>query len=44
MREFDADLIGVALERHLCRFPDGVRYVLLLGPVAGHDMVLAKTT
>ncbi len=43
-RELSAGYVDVAFERHLGGFPDGERYVRLLGPVAGDHVVLVQTT
>ncbi|HEX9341588.1 MAG TPA: ribose-phosphate diphosphokinase [Thermoplasmata archaeon] len=43
-RELSAEYVDVAFERHPGGFPDGERYVRLLGPVAGEHVVLVQTT
>jgi len=42
--ELHSDFVDVAQERHPGGFPDGERYVRLLGPVAGDHAVLVQTT
>ena len=42
--ELRADLVDVTFERHPGGFPDGERYVRLLGPVAGEHVVLVQST
>ncbi len=42
--ELQADLVDVTFERHPGGFPDGERYVRLLGPVAGEHVVLVQST
>ena len=43
-RELSAAHVDVAFERHPGGFPDGERYVRLLGSVAGQHVVLVQTT
>ncbi|MGI0149129.1 MAG: ribose-phosphate diphosphokinase [Thermoplasmata archaeon] len=43
-KELAADLVDVAFERHPGGFPDGERYVRLLGPVGGDRVLLVQTT
>jgi len=43
-RELSAGYVDVAFERHPGGFPDGERYIRLLGPVAGEHVVLVQTT
>ena len=43
-KEVRAGFVDVALEKHPGGFPDGERYVRLLGPVAGEHVVLVQTT
>ena len=43
-KEVRAGFVDVALEKHPGGFPDGERYVRLLGPVAGEHFVLVQTT
>jgi ribose-phosphate pyrophosphokinase len=43
-KELGATSVDVALERHPGGFPDGERYVRLLGSVAGDHAVLVQTT
>src|SRR5438309_1460887 len=43
-KEVRAGFVDVAFERHPGGFPDGERYVRLLGPVAGEQVVLVQTT
>src|SRR2546430_2996044 len=43
-KEVRAGFVDVAFERHPGGFPDGDRYVRLLGPVAGEHVVLVQTT
>ncbi len=43
-RELSAGYVDVASERHPGGFPDGERYVRLLGAVAGDHVVLVQTT
>lgn len=43
-RSLHAGLIDVAFEKHPGGFPDGERYVRLLAPVAGEDVVLVQST
>jgi len=43
-RAIGADLVDVAFEKHPGGFPDGERYVRLLAPVAGEDVVLVQST
>jgi ribose-phosphate pyrophosphokinase len=43
-RELGAAYIDVAFEKHPGGFPDGERYVRLLGSVAGEHVVLVQTT
>ena len=43
-RELSAGYVDVAFERHSGGFPDGERYVRLLGSVAGEHVVLVQTT
>ncbi|MGQ0797105.1 MAG: ribose-phosphate diphosphokinase [Methanobacteriota archaeon] len=42
--ELRADLVDVTFERHPGGFPDGERYIRLLGPVAGEHVVLVQST
>src|SRR5438445_10901186 len=42
--ELSVDFVDVAFEKHPGGFPDGERYVRLLGPVAGEHVVLVQTT
>src|SRR6059036_1319016 len=43
-RELSVDFVDVAFEKHPGGFPDGERYVRLLGPVTGEDVLLVQTT
>ena len=43
-RELSIDLVDVGFEKHPGGFPDGERYVRLLGPVSGEHVVLVQTT
>ena len=43
-RELSAGLVDVGFEKHPGGFPDGERYVRLLGSVAGDHVVLVQTT
>lgn len=43
-RELAVPLVDVSFEKHAGGFPDGERYVRLLGPVAGEHVVLVQTT
>ena len=43
-KELGATYVDVAFEKHPGGFPDGERYVRLLGPVAGDHVVLVQTT
>src|SRR5437773_12155825 len=43
-RELSAGIVDVAFEKHRGGFPDGERYVRLLGSVAGDHVVLVQTT
>lgn len=43
-KELGASFVDIALERHPGGFPDGERYVRLLGFVAGDHVVLVQTT
>ncbi|HKZ89562.1 MAG TPA: ribose-phosphate diphosphokinase [Thermoplasmata archaeon] len=43
-KELGAGYIEVGFERHPGGFPDGERYVRLLGPVGGDHVVLVQTT
>src|SRR3989442_9030416 len=43
-KEVRAGFVDVALEKHPGGFPDGERYVRLLGPVTGEHVVLVQTT
>jgi len=43
-REIGATFVDVAFEKHSGGFPDGERYVRLLGPVAGEDVVAVQTS
>src|SRR2546427_9465463 len=43
-RELSVDFVDVAFEKHPGGFPDGERYVRLLGPVSGEHVVLVQTT
>src|SRR2546422_65119 len=43
-RELKVAFVDVAFEKHPGGFPDGERYVRLLGPVAGEDVILVQTT
>src|SRR5439155_14327863 len=40
----EAEFVEVAYEKHAGGFPDGERYVRLLGPVSGDHVVLVQTT
>jgi ribose-phosphate pyrophosphokinase len=42
--ELDAGYVSVAFEKHPGGFPDGERYVRLLGPVSGDHIILVQTT
>src|SRR2546427_7448285 len=42
--ELSVGFVDVAFEKHLGGFPDGERYVRLLGPVTGEHVVLVQTT
>src|SRR3989454_7580605 len=42
--ELSVDFVDVAFEKHAGGFPDGERYVRLLGPVSGEHVVLVQTT
>src|SRR2546429_7145911 len=42
--ELSVGFVDVAFEKHPGGFPDGERYVRLLGPVAGEHVVLVQTT
>src|SRR5437879_11890370 len=42
--ELSVDFVDVAFEKHPGGFPDGERYVRLLGPVSGEHVVLVQTT
>jgi len=42
--ELSVDRVDVAFERHPRGFPDGERYVRLMGPVADDHVVLVQTT
>src|SRR5712692_11961107 len=42
--ELSVGFVDVAFERHPGGFPDGERYVRLLGPVAGDHVILVQTT
>src|SRR5947209_18377876 len=42
--ELSVGLADVAYEKHAGGFPDGERYVRLLGPVSGEHVVLVQTT
>src|SRR5438445_4087666 len=43
-KEVRAGFVDVAFEKHPGGFPDGERYVRLLGPVAGEHVILVQTT
>ena len=43
-RELSVDFVDVAFEKHPGGFPDGERYVRLMGPVSGEHVVLVQTT
>ena len=43
-RELSSGYVDVAFEKHPGGFPDGERYVRLLGSVAGDHIVLVQTT
>src|SRR5713226_7154650 len=43
-KELAAPYVEVAFERHPGGFPDGERYVRLLGPVTGDHVILVQTT
>jgi len=43
-RELSVDFVDVAFEKHPGGFPDGERYVRLLGPISGEHIVLVQTT
>jgi len=43
-RELSVDFVDVAFEKHPGGFPDGERYVRLLGLVSGEHVVLVQTT
>src|SRR5438128_6458272 len=43
-RELSVGFVDVAFEKHPGGFPDGERYVRLLGPVTGEDVILVQTT
>jgi ribose-phosphate pyrophosphokinase len=43
-KELHAGFVDVAFERHPGGFPDGERYVRLLGPVASEHVILVQTT
>ncbi len=43
-RTLKADVVDVAFEKHPGGFPDGERYVRLLGPVEGEHVVLVQST
>src|SRR5438309_7446967 len=43
-RELSANILEVSFEKHSGGFPDGERYVRLLGSVAGDHVVLVQTT
>src|SRR3990172_5883461 len=43
-RELAVGYVDVAFEKHPGGFPDGERYVRLLGPVAGDHIILVQTT
>jgi len=42
--DLSVDFVDVAFEKHPGGFPDGERYVRLLGPVSGEHVVLVQTT
>src|SRR5437016_244533 len=42
--ELSVPYVDVAFEKHPGGFPDGERYVRLLGPVSGEHVVLVQTT
>src|SRR2546430_17052655 len=42
--ELSVGFVDVAFEKHPGGFPDGERYVRLLGPVSGEHVVLVQTT
>ena len=43
-RELRVSHVGVSFEQHPGGFPDGERYVRLLGPVSGEHVLLVQTT
>jgi len=43
-RELSVGFVDVSFEKHPGGFPDGERYVRLLGPVSGEHVVLVQTT
>src|SRR5437016_12042903 len=43
-RELKAAFVDAAFEKHSGGFPDGERYVRLLGPVGGEHVILVQTT
>ena len=43
-RELSVDFVDVRFEKHPGGFPDGERYVRLLGPVSGEHVVFVQTT
>ena len=43
-RELAVPFVDASFERHAGGFPDGERYVRLLGPVAGDHVILVQTT
>src|SRR3989440_8105014 len=43
-KEVRAGFVDVAFEKHPGGFPDGERYVRLMGPVSGEHVVLVQTT
>jgi len=43
-RELTSSVVGIAVEKHPGGFPDGERYVRLLGSVADDHVVLVQTT
>src|SRR3970040_3088472 len=43
-KELGATYVDVAFEKHPGGFPDGERYIRLLGPVAGEHVVLVQST
>lgn len=43
-RELSATFVNISFEKHPGGFPDGERYVRLLGSLSGEDVVLVQTT